>query len=848
MPASASSNAHSQKESRNRRKLEEHLDRVFEVHRDETSAVPAVPRCRVSSLPVVCAVALSLMASARAVDFSHDVVPILRVHCGQCHTGDARQGGFSMNTREDVLAGGDSGTPGLVAGTAAESEIIARVTSDDPDYRMPSEGKPLPAEAIAVLKQWIDEQAPWEAGFAFKGTAWEPPLRLREVSLPPAQGGRTNPVDRVVDAYWQTQGIARPARADDRTFIRRVSLDLVGLLPDPARVEAFVADANPDKRAVLVRELLGDRVAYAEHWLTFWNDLLRNDYTGTGFITGGRRQITSWLHRSLRDNVRFDRFVRELISPTDESRGFVDGIVWRGVVNASQTVPVQFAQNVGQTFLGINLKCASCHDSFVDRWKLKETYDLAAIYSAKPLELHRCDKATGVTATPAWLFADLGQVDPAAPPQKRLEQLAAIMTKPENGWLSRNLVNRLWHRLMGRGLVHPIDSLRTKPWSEDLLDVLAGDLVAHGWDIKHVLETICTSDAYGAVTPAVEGQPQGSDYVFKGPLPRRMTAEQFTDAIWQLTGAAPTRSEATVQRFVPESGAAATQPPAAKWIWSNAAATPEQGAKLAFRTTFKLPAAAAATAVVVAADNEAVVFVNGRKVATATDWQAPVMALATNELRAGDNELLVVATDAGGLAGLRLELRARLANDTDQAVATDETWQWTATLPDGNGRYAKDKRPTDWQAAAVAAKQDTWASSDGLFAQRLVEGTVTGPLPMVRAALVKSTPLMAALGRPNRDQVVTSRPADLTTLEAIQLANEQGLYNEFAKGGGRILADKGPAADTMYPWMFDAALARRPTAAEAAAAREILTDTPTKETVADCLWTIVMLPEFQLIR
>ena len=847
MPASASSKAHSHshshKESRNRCKLEEHW--AAAAHRDETCTVPAVPRYSRLGLVVL---AFSLTASARAVDFSHDVVPILRVHCGQCHTGDARQGGFSMNTREDVLAGGDSGTPGLVAGKSAESEIVARVTSDDPDYRMPSEGKPLPPEAIAVLQQWIDEQAPWEPGFAFKGTAWEPPLRLREVSLPPAQDGRTNPVDRLVDAYWQAQGIARPARADDRTFIRRASLDLVGLLPDPDRVEAFVADANPDKRAVLVRELLGDRVAYAEHWLTFWNDLLRNDYTGTGFITGGRRQITSWLHRSLRDNLPFDRFVRELIAPTDESRGFIDGIVWRGVVNASQTVPIQFAQNVGQTFLGINLKCASCHDSFVDRWKLKETYDLAAIYSPKPLELHRCDKATGVTATPAWLFSDLGQVDPAAPPQKRLEQLAAIMTKPENGWLSRNLVNRLWHRLMGRGIVHPIDSLRTKPWSEDLLDVLARNLVNSNWDVKHVLETICTSEAYGSVTPAVAGQPQGSDYVFKGPLPRRMTAEQFTDAVWQLTGAAPTRSEANVQRFVPEPGAAEPQPPAAKWIWSNAGATPEQGAKLAFRTTFKLPAAAASAAVVMAADNEAVVFVNGRKVATASDWQAPVMALATNELRAGDNELVAVATDAGGLAGLRLELRVRLANDTDHVVATDDTWQWTATLPDGNGRYAKDKQPTDWQAAAVASKQETWAASDGLFAQRLVEGTATGPLPMVRAALVKSTPLMAALGRPNRDQVVTSRPADLTTLEAIQLANEQGLYDEFAKGGSRILAAKGPAADSISGWMFDAALARRPTADEATAARDMLTATPTKETVADCLWAIVMLPEFQLIR
>jgi hypothetical protein len=617
-----------------------------------------------------------IAAWARAVDFAHDVVPILRTHCGECHTGDARQGGLSMNTREDLLAGGDSGTPGLVPGKAAESELLARVTSTDPDFRMPSEGPPLPAEAVAVLRAWIDEQAPWEDGFAFKGTAYEPPLALREINLPPAQEGRANLVDRIVDASWRERGVARPPRCDDRTFIRRVSLDLVGLLPDPTRVEAFVADADPGKRAALVRELLEAPLPYAEHWLTFWNDLLRNDYTGTGFITGGRRQITGWLHRALVENKPYDRFVRELIAPTDESRGFIDGIVWRGEVNASQTVPIQFAQNVGQTFLGINLKCASCHDSFIDRWTLKQTYDLAAIAADKPLELARCDKATGVQATPAWLFADLGQVDATAPRGKRLEQLAILVTDPRNGWLSRNLVNRLWHRLMGRGLVHPVDALRARPWNEDLLEALAGDLVSYGWDIKHVLETICTSEAYGVATPAVAGQPQGADFVFRGPLPRRLTAEQFSDAVWQLTATAPAKPDAQVAR-----------PP----------------------------------------------------------------------------------------------------------------------VPGG------------------------------------------GP-PMVRASLVKGTALMAALGRPNRDQVVTSRPADLTTLEAIQLANEQSLADEFTRGGAAILAAHGPQADTILAWMFSAALARPATAEEAAAARDILGAAPSAESVADCLWTVTMLPEFQLVR
>ena len=801
---------------------------------------------RAASLAVIAAVAAAV-APAGAVDFAHEVVPILRKRCAECHSGDARQGGFSINTREAMLAGGDSGIPGFVAGDPAASEVVVRITSTDPDVRMPSEGDPLPAAEIAVLKAWIAEQAPWEPGFAFKGTAWEPPLALRAVTLPPVVDGRTNPVDRIVDASFSAHGVARPPRSDDRTFIRRVSLDLVGLLPDPAAVEAFVTDRDPDKRRALVRRLLADDVAYAEHWLTFWNDLLRNDYTGTGFITGGRRQITTWLHRSLVENKPFDRFVRELIAPTDESRGFIDGIVWRGEVNASQTVPIQFAQNVGQTFLGINLKCASCHDSFVDRWTLRQTYDLAAVASERPLELFRCDKATGVTATPAWPFADLGQVDPAAPPSQRLAQLATLVTQPGNGWLSRSLVNRLWHRLVGRGIVHPVDSLRTRPWSEDLLDELAGEFVAHGWDVKHVLETICTSETYGAVTPVVAGLPQGSDYVFKGPLPRRMTAEQFTDAVWQLTATAPAKPDAEVLRFKPVSDAPAV---AARWIWSNDLAASPPDEKLSFRRTFDLPAAPVHAVAVLAADNSATLFLNGGKAVSVGDWMVPNMELVTAELRAGSNTLVVTAANAaaGGPAAVRAEIRCRLADGQAVTIASGGDWEWTAAAPDGNGNFSAPQEPVEWAPAAVVATQDTWAAADGEFARQLLVATAPGDLPMVRAALVKGTALMAALGRPNRDQVVTSRPSDLTTLEAIQLANEQSLADEFARGGVRILADHGPGADAIAAWMFAAALSRPPTPAEAAVAREILGDTPTNDSVSDCLWAIVMLPEFQLIR
>ena len=798
---------------------------------------------------ILAALAAGLAAApVWAIDFAHEVAPILRAKCGKCHAGSQRQGGFSINEREDLLAGGDSGTPGFVAGDAAASELVSRVTSTDPELRMPSEGEALAPEAVEVLRRWIDAGAPWEEGFSFGGPSYEAPLRLRSVELPPPHEGRLHSIDRIVDAHRAAAGLEPLPRCDDATFIRRASLDLVGLLPAPDAVAAFVADADPRKRERLVQDLLDDDLARAEHWMTFWNDLLRNDYTGTGFITGGRRQITGWLHRALVENMPYDRFVRELVSPSDASRGFIDGITWRGEVNASQTVPIQFAQNIGQTFLGINLKCASCHDSFTDRWKLQQTYDLAAVMAPDRLELFRCDKATGTHATPGWPFGELGQIDPAKPPAERLEALATLLVDPGNGWLSRSLVNRVWARLLGRGIVHPVDALRARPWSEDLLDWLAADFVAHGYDMKRLLATIATSETYGAVTPALEGGAAAKGADFAGPVPRRMTAEQFTDTLWQLTGDAPAKPDAEVVRVKPDPTAPTPVPPRAKWIWNNQAAASPPGEKLAFRARINLLDPVTHAVAVATADNEVTMWVNGTRVGHSADWGKPFAEPITGVLEHGGNEILLVAAnaDAGGPAALKAEVRARLADGGVTSIASDDSWEWTASLPDANGKWPEGREPADWQKASVVENQGTWSASDAPFAAGVAGAAAPGP--MVRAVLVKGTPLMAALGRPNRDQVVTSRPTDLTTLEAILLANEQTLFDTFSRGASRVLAEHGRDPDTLVRRVYAAALSRGPGADELTAARSILGDSPTDASVADLLWSVVMLPEFQLVR
>jgi len=786
---------------------------------------------------------------ANALDFVHEVAPLLKKKCGECHTGGARQGGFSINTRDDLLRGGDSELPGFISGDSDNSEIISRVTSHDPDYRMPSDNDPLSPQDINLLKTWINEGAIWENGFVFETDTWEPPLKLRGIVLPPIQNGRTNPVDRIVDHYFQEKHIQRPPQSDDRTFLRRVSLDLVGLLPQPDVVQSFIASTNRNKRHRFVEELLSDstKLQYAEHWLSFWNDLLRNDYSGTGFITGGRRQITTWLHRSLMENKPYDQFVRELIAPTDESRGFIDGIVWRGTVNASQTVPIQFAQNIGQTFLGINLKCASCHDSFVDRWTLKQTYDLAAIVSDTPLELHRCEKATGRIARPSWLFDQLGQIDADALPSERLIQLATLITHSDNGWLSRNLVNRLWARLMGRGLVHPVDALRMPPWSEELLEILAHELVDSQWNIKHVLNIICSSEIYGVATPAIQNLPKPSQYIFQGPSPRRMTAEQLSDAIWQLTGSAPKKSDAVVTRFEPSDTTVIE--PTSKWIWSNASASAQSGEKRSFRKIIDLEKQPEHAIAVIATDNEGTLFINGEKITVSHDWSNASMTVITNVLHQGKNTILVSAANgaAGGPAALRVEIAIKAPGHTIQAYGTDDTWQWTTVAPNKRGRFAKNN-DIAWAPAVITKTQSIWKTGEKSFRASLQYVFSPDTIPMVRASLIKATPLMSALGRPNRDQVVTNRPTQLTTLEALQLSNDASLNGEFLSGASKLFSKYGSDSKAIIERVFLTALTRLPTPAEYAAASDLLGATCRETNIADLMWAIVMLPEFQLIR
>ena len=176
-----------------------------------------------------------------------------------------------------------------------------------------------------------------------------------------------------------------------------------------------------------------------------------------------------------------------------------------------------------------------------------DAYGLAAVIADGPLEMARCDKPTGQTAIPKFPWPELGTIDATQPRAKRLEKLAGLVTHPDNGRFPRTIVNRIWQRLMGRGIVHPVDVMANEPWSEDLLEYLATYLVDHHYDLKALIEHVVSSRAYQS-RPVVESEGSASDsYVFRGPLVKRMTAEQFLDAVWLITGHGPVKADATVR-------------------------------------------------------------------------------------------------------------------------------------------------------------------------------------------------------------------------------------------------------------------------------------------------------------
>ncbi len=508
----------------------------FNIQRDEVRLTIRIAKI----LALFCAANLCSLAQTKSgtVDFNRQIQPVLAARCLMCHSQEKRSGGLSLANYSDALNGGRSGAI-IHPGSSAKSLIMERITGTM-EPRMPFGGKPLSDAEIATIKTWIDEGARPAPDAPPAKPKWEAPLGLVAPAVPKSPWPSwSSPVDSFTAVYLARNGVTHPQLVSDAQFARRAYLDIWGLLPPPEDLQRFVADKSPKKREQLVQRLLADNDKYAEHWISFWNDLLRND-EGVNYYseTASRKSISTWLLASLESNMPYDQFVSKLINPTDPSDpdGFLIGVNWRGAVSASQTPALQAAQNTAQIFLGINLKCNSCHDSFISKWKLKDAYSLANYFSKEDqLELYRCDVAQHKFASASFLYPELNRPLPSNSLADRHATAAAIFTDPRDGRLPRTLVNRFWERLLGRGIVENVDEMDGEPWSPELLDWISADFVAHGYDMKHLIATIAGSQTYSLAAVERKGDPP-KQYVFRGPEVRRLTAEQFADAVASITG------------------------------------------------------------------------------------------------------------------------------------------------------------------------------------------------------------------------------------------------------------------------------------------------------------------------
>jgi hypothetical protein len=393
-------------------------------------------------------------------------------------------------------------------------------------------------------------------------------------------------IDSFVDAKLQSAGIQPAPLTDDFAFFRRVTLDVLGLIPSPGQLDAFARDKSKDRRARAIDRLLADP-GWADHWVGYWQDVLAENPGILKPMLNNTGPFRWWLHESFADNKPMDRFATELILM--EGSLYYGGPAGFSMATDNDVPMAQKAQIIAQAFLGMQMQCARCHDAPYHDFKQEQLFSLAAMLRREPqpvplsssiptnanIVIGKKVKVTlkpGSKVEPRWPFPELASEDfPAGVLRDEYdprEKLAALVTDPRNERFARVLVNRVWKRYLGWGLVEPVDdwSAGLPPGSNEhastnepsrnralqnadrashpeLLDFLARELITHDYDLKHVARLVLNSQTYQRAT-----RPDGSldqpsaGRLFASPARRRLSAEQLVDSLFAAVGK-PFRSE-----------------------------------------------------------------------------------------------------------------------------------------------------------------------------------------------------------------------------------------------------------------------------------------------------------------
>ncbi len=353
------------------------------------------------SLPILFALLLlPLVARAdgdpKAVSFEKDVLPMLKAKCFECHDAKKVKSGLRLDVRAKAFAGGETGKPGIVAGKSGESELYKRVVTANEKEVMPPKGDKLTEKETAALKAWIDAGAKWPDALSgeAKATHWAF-IAPKRPDLPVNREAKTsaNPIDLFVKAKLEGTGLKPSAPAEKHALIRRVYLDLIGLPPTPAEVEAFVKDASPDAFEKVVDKLLASK-HYGERWARLWLDAAR--YADSdGYEKDKPRFVhfyRDWVIDAFNADLPYDQFIiqqlaGDLLPNATQAQKVATGFLRNSMINEEGGIdPEQFRMEamfdrmdaVGKAMLGLTSQCAQCHTHKFDPITHTDYYRLFA--------------------------------------------------------------------------------------------------------------------------------------------------------------------------------------------------------------------------------------------------------------------------------------------------------------------------------------------------------------------------------------------------------------------------------------------------------------------------------------
>ena len=402
------------------------------------------------------------------------------------------------------------------------------------------------AGEATVLVRYLNKQVPVTLDWvpARPGWAWK--------SVP-----ANNFIDEIVFRKLETLRLQPSESCDDESFIRRAYLDLLGFVPSAESVRTFLADRSTDKRANLIERLLR-RGEFADFWALKWADLLKIEERQLDLK--GMQVFHDWIRESIAENKPLDQFARELIAARGKTFENPAANWWR-----ANRDPVTRAENTARVFLGVQLKCAQCHNHPFERWTQDDYYNWAALFTRIDYEVpagdnrtdksdkheFRGDQTVLIKASGSIINPRLGEPatarflgGPAPGVEKEPDEVLALADwLPKTPAFARMQVNRIWFHLLGRGLVEPVDDFRASnpPSHPELLEALADDFVKHGYDLRHTIRTIMNSRVYQLSSTPNETNADDETFHSRA-IVRRLTAEQLTDSLARVTGA-PLRIE-----------------------------------------------------------------------------------------------------------------------------------------------------------------------------------------------------------------------------------------------------------------------------------------------------------------